>query len=164
MSDYPSVPDNVRKNIDNILFIFDFDGTLVQQTKFVDNVTNIVQFMGFKLAVNPSAFNIKWTIVTSRPIQDFPLIEDCLRRNNASITYPVMAQNLKVPEVGNQEELNFKIKCINYCKNKYSKNIIYVDNNSDLCEKITQTDPTILCINIVDFLVMCRYRIMECGE
>jgi len=162
MSDYPKVSDEVKSRINSILFVFDFDGTLVPQTKFIDATTNIIQFTGFKLALNPTAFNVKWTIATSRPVQDAALIEECMRRNNSNTTFPIMTQNLQVPQVGNEEEVNFKLQCIEYCVKHYCKNVIYVDNNEELRNKMTEKCPGLICISPVDFLIMTRYRIMEC--
>jgi hypothetical protein len=164
MADYPSPPKEVIEKLDSILFVFDFDGTLVPQTKYSNDINNILQFTGFKLAINPSAFGIRWTIATSRPIQDSVLIEDCLRRNNAVPTYPVMAQHCKVPQVGNEAELSFKKRCIDYCKDNYHRDVMYIDNNVELTTKLVEKDPSIMCANIIDFLVCMRHKITEVSE
>lgn len=164
MAEYPIPPKEVLEKFNSMLFIFDFDGTLVPQTKYSNDINNILQFTGFKLAINPSAFNIRWTIATSRPIQDAVLIEECLRRNNATPTFPVMTQNCKVPQVGNDSELIFKKQCIDYCKDNYCKNVMYIDNNEELNSRLVAKDFSIICANMIDFLVCMRHRITEVSE
>lgn len=65
-------------------YLFDFDGTLVKNTKFINPDTNFECFKNFKLFVNPSAFEIDWGIITNRPKIDRNLILCCLYKNNAS--------------------------------------------------------------------------------
>ena len=76
----------------NWLWVFDFDGTLVKQTNFVDPVQNIHDYFDFKVAVNPSAFGVDWTIVTSRPGRDRSFVKWVLKESNADPTYPILTQ------------------------------------------------------------------------
>lgn len=122
---------------DSTIWAFDFDGTLVKSTKFVDAVTNDKHFNEFKLFVNPSAFDVKWTIVTSRPIVDRIKIEMVLDKCNAKPTYPIMTQIYDVPKVKCEEEYQIKLDHIISLVDAYNpKSIIYIDNSVYVCAKI----------------------------
>ena len=122
---------------DNTIWAFDFDGTLVKSTKFVDVPTNDRHFNEFKLFINPSAFDVKWTIVTSRPIVDRIKIEMVLDKCNAKPTYPIMTQIYDVPKVHCEEEYQIKIDhFITLADMYHPKQIIYIDNSEDVMFKI----------------------------
>ena len=162
MSNYPTLPkDQRQKVLAGVTFVFDFDGTLVPQTKFNNEVQNIVEYIGMKMAVNPNAFGVKWTIATSRPYVDGALIDEVLRKNNAHPIYPVMTQKTAIPTTGNDAEINFKLQCLEYCKKTYGGEVIYVDNNQELCDKLVEKNKDLTTISLIDFLIMMQWRLEE---
>ena len=123
---------------DNAIWAFDFDGTLVKNTKFVDVPTNDKHFNEFKLFINPSAFDLNWTIVTSRPIVDRIKIEMVLDKCNAKPTFPIMTQIYDVPKVQCEEEYQIKIDHFkNLFEAYHPQYLIYVDNSWKVIDSIT---------------------------
>lgn len=124
---------------DNVIWAFDFDGTLVKNTKFVDTATNDKHFNEFKLFVNPSAFQVRWTIVTSRPIVDRIKIEMVLDKCNAKPSYPIMTQIYDVPKVHCDEEFQIKIDHFISLIDAYNpKQLFYIDNSMLVRSKIIE--------------------------
>lgn len=121
------------------IFAFDFDGTLVKNTKFIDPQTNDKHFNEFKLFVNPSAFDVNWTIVTSRPIVDRIKIEMVLDKCNAKPTYPIMTQIYDIPKVKCDEEYQIKVDHFISLVDMYHPSaVVYIDNSQKVLSKITE--------------------------
>ena len=128
-----------RKDItmfNKYMFIFDFDGTLVPQTKFTDWETNQKNFEKFKLYINPDAFNINWCIVTSRPKCDIVKLRDCLIRNQARNYYDVYTQPYDIPKIHCDEEFEIKAKHIKSIVTYSSLIPVYVDNSKHVRDSV----------------------------
>lgn len=114
------------------IFAFDFDGTLVPDTKFVSLEQCIKDFETFKTIINPDRFDIKWCIVTSRPIQDKFRLIDCLRRNNITEWIDVFTQPVYgTPFVKCDKEYDIKVENLNRFAQIFPDcdTICYVDNS-----------------------------------
>lgn len=117
---------------DKTIFAFDFDGTLVPDTKFVSLEQCIKDFETFKTIINPDRFNIKWCIVTSRPIQDKFRLIDCLRRNNLTEWIDIFTQPVYgTPFVKCDKEYEIKVENLNRFAQIFPEcdTICYVDNS-----------------------------------
>lgn len=118
------------------MFMFDFDGTLVQQTKFIDWKTNQKNFEKFKLYINPDAFNINWCIVTSRPKCDIDRLHDCLVRNQANGYYGLYTQPHDIPRIHCDEEFQIKAEHIKSIVVDTSLVPVYVDNSKHVRDSV----------------------------
>lgn len=145
-----------------IIYLFDFDGTLVPQTNFIDQERNILLFTKFITFINPSAFGVRWGIVTNRPKVDVPLIRVALKNNNILDTDIILAYDGDMPPPSKLEDIVlYKDKLI---KDKLSysglipngndwflkNNIYYVDNDIDVRNKMTEFGYK--CMSVIDFI------------
>lgn len=117
-------------HFNDYLFAFDFDGTLVKSTKFINQERNDQDFKEFKLFINPDAFEINWCIITSRPEPDVRKLKECLSRNQAFNYIDVLYQPYDIPVVKCDKEYEIKAIHLQSLINKYpDKRIVYVDNS-----------------------------------
>lgn len=116
-------------HFDSYIFAFDFDGTLVKSTKFINQETNDQNFKEFKLFINPDAFEINWCIVTSRPKSDKQKLIECLRRNQASSYRDIFCQPYDIPVVHCPEEYEIKARHLADLATCEKRRIVYVDNS-----------------------------------
>ena len=122
----------VNMKFDDYLFAFDFDGTLVKSTKFINQETNDQNFKEFKLFINPDAFEINWCIVTSRPKCDIEKLKECLQRNQAFGYQGIYHQPYDIPVCKCREEYSIKADhLINLC-NSQKRRLVYVDNSENV--------------------------------
>lgn len=120
-------------HFNDYLFAFDFDGTLVKTTKFINQETNDQNFKEFKLFINPDAFEINWCIITSRPKQDISKLIECLKRNQAFNYQGIFHQPYDIPVVKCDEEYHIKAVHIHKLMNSIpDKRIVYVDNSENV--------------------------------
>lgn len=127
---------------DDTLFAFDFDGTLVPDTKFVSEEQCIKNFKTFKLSINPDFYKIKWAIVTSRPLQDKFRLVDCLRRNNSTDFIEIFTQPIYgTPIIKCQEEYDIKLNNLKAYADLFPncKHIYYVDNDESVRQSVVNS-------------------------
>lgn len=155
----------VIKNFFNrkvIMYFFDFDGTLVKETKFKNEVQNICDYFSFKLAINPDAFETQWSILTSRPAQDRCFIEWVCKNSNAFPKY-IITQGEGIPVVGTDTEFLWKSArlCDYKGDNPYSP-VIYIDNKKSVRNKVKQfCDDAKLEIDTCDIATFVKTHINQ---
>lgn len=144
-----------RKDImqfDDYIFAFDFDGTLVKTTKFINPETNDRNWKQFKLFINPDAFEINWCIVTSRPKCDKPKLIECLKRNSAVNYKGIYCQPHDIPVVHCPEEYEIKANHLINLMKCQKKRVIYVDNSKHVKLMVRKAVHDILPQNNNDIL------------
>ncbi len=154
----------VTTMFDDFIFAFDFDGTLVRKTKFISIEENDKNFETFKFFINPNAFSLNWTIVTSRPEVDLEKLKDCCIRNQALPTYDIRCQFGKsIPEVKNHLEYEIKANHLIELGNIYNKRMVYIDNDSNVrnmvaksCKEIKPDNDILFKDMITMFSYFCK--------
>lgn len=131
-------------------YLFDFDGTLVPDTRYVNDITNVISYLTFKTYINPSAFeDIHWAILTARPYVDKSMIEIVMRNNNLYPEFIITQPKSQKEVITNPEEvLKIKLSYINMIKDERS--VVYVDNDQKMLDRMLNCG--VRAINIIDFL------------
>lgn len=147
----------------NLLYLFDFDGTLVGDGDWKGFFRNTYSCLRYKVRINPSRFDIRWSILTGRPRIDLSIIKFvCLcqaLKPEEIFTAPTLFYNYK----NNEENYRDKHKLIKNILDgktrlKYSKfpidKIIYVDNDFDCIKFLNgnREQYRYLAIPVKDFL------------
>ncbi len=147
----------------DVLYLFDFDGTITGS----DDYKNIIQFnkqaLRLKPLINPHDFDIRWSILTSRPKTDYLFVSFCCSVMGLSPetidTSPTWTYKFKNIE----EQAKFKSDVIRrFLFEEYRiKNIkrpihkvVYIDNNHKLNQLINSyrvQNEDYIAIDVKDF-------------
>ena len=130
-------------NSRNILYLFDFDGTLCGDTMWYGFIKNTISVFKNGPYLNPHQKNIRWSILTARPRLDYLIVKMACNLKSLFpekiITSPTIFYKFK----NNEEVYNWKIKKM--------KELIWYDlnkNNIDL--KIYYIDADLNCISYIN--------------
>lgn len=138
---------------DKIIYVFDFDGTLVKQTRFQTIAQNYKDFLEFDVFINPGAFNVEWQILSSRPAQDLWLLDHVIHRFNLKPTQ-ITVMDSDDPKYNSEQEFNWKLYHLSQLKLKNpDKLIIYVDNS--ICHRDWLSKHNIQCMSVMNFICHC---------
>lgn len=144
------------------IYLFDFDGTLVPQTNFVDEERNILLFTKFITFINPSAFGVRWGIVTNRPKIDASLIRVTLKNNNILDTDILLTYDGDMPPPSKLEDIVlckdklikdklYRSGLITDSNDYFLKNrVYYVDNDEKIRNKMS--DLGYNCMSVIEFI------------
>lgn len=146
----------------NFLYLFDFDGTVVGSDSWLGFIEN-TKMIFRQQHLNPSDYDIRWCLLTSRPRIDYLLIKSvCLYHGMSPkqiFTSPTWTYNFKskIEEADCKSQfikdiLDEKIK-INYTDSKIDK-ICYIDNNSEITRQMNNRKDgySFVAISVPDFL------------
>lgn len=146
----------------SFLYLFDFDGTLTGTDDWSGFFKNF-QLCFQKLHINPSVFDIRWCILTSRPRMDRWLIKLVCKKHGLTpkqiITGPTFTwkfkdikQEAKYKEKIIKQILNGDFK-ITYTSAKITK-VCYIDNNVDAMVYLNgvRDDYKYIAMSVSDFI------------
>lgn len=131
----------------NLLYLFDFDGTLVGSDQWKNLFFNNFDCFRSKVYINPTQFDIRWSILTGRPKID-----------KWFVRYICMSKGLYPQRIFTSRTWTYKFQSREYCDiekvnimkgilhgkilTKFTpfkiEKILYVDNNIDTITVINQ--------------------------
>ncbi len=154
----------------NYMYLFDFDGTLVGSDDWV-NYSKNAKLCFEKLHFSPTPYDIRWSILTSRPKIDYPLIKLVCRYYklypDQIITSPTWLWKFKNIE----QEIQYKEQVIkkildNKFQVSYTKNsvdtVLYIDNNDKIVVSLNRNrgNYKYIAISISDLLTKNIHKIL----
>lgn len=135
---------------DKKLYVFDFDGTLVKQTRFQNLAQNYKDFLEFEIFINPTAFCDNWQILSSRPHQDEWLVESVINRFNLHPN-KITVMESDDPMYNTEIEYGWKLtKLKQIINDNPTKSVIYVDNS--IAHRNWLSERGILCMSVSNFI------------
>ena len=145
----------------NLLYLFDFDGTIAGSDEWFGFYQNFK--LAFKhLHINPQLFDIRWSILTSRPKIDRWFINLCCFYHNIYPEVVFMGPTWTWKFKNLDEEADYKEQIIkSILDSKYSfyynrpiTKVCYIDNNIEMINKLNNVKQSYryLAINVSDFV------------
>lgn len=147
----------------HILYLFDMDGTLFGQEQWKGIISNHIDNFKSRVYINPSRFDIRWSILTGRPKIDKPIIKLCCSLKGLFPEKIITINSWKYPFQNDEQKYSWKYYTImrglliarkdlpQY--NRTIRNIVYVDNDISTNRYInSKNDPNILAVTVPDFV------------
>lgn len=132
--------DKLFYNCRNLLYLFDFDGTLVGSDNWFGYFKNI-QLSLQSLLFNPNNLNIRWSILTSRPRIDNLLVKLICNHHKLNPQTIITSDTITWKFKNIEQEIQYKENVIKQLLNKKleiknipseTNKIIYIDNNEQI--------------------------------
>lgn len=149
----------------NIIYLFDFDGTLFGQEEWKGVIKNWKSCFKSGPYINPGNFDIRWSILTGRPLIDKPLIWLCCSINGLFPEAILTTDTWKFPFKSDEDKFNWKTdilkailrnsnKIINEKVHRNIEKVVYVDNDINTINYINgrQHGYEIIAITVPDFV------------
>lgn len=127
----------------NVAYLFDLDGTVLNTSKFKNIIQYQLELFKSDVLIQPFRYDIPWSILTSRPLMDYPFIKlACFLKD----LYPqkiITSPTLKWKFNNVDEICEFKRKkIIEFSEGKidgFEKNkIFYIDNDIDIISRMNK--------------------------
>lgn len=144
----------------NLMYIFNFDATIIKGdlSGYERGLSNV---MSSALLINPERYDIRWTILTSRPWIEFPIVRFVCTKHKLYPSQIIMGNKFfhlkKIDDIFNfkktiiEEIITHKRK-VSYTNYPVTK-IIYVTNNVDELKYINTSlfGYRVIAISSMDF-------------
>lgn len=127
-----------------VVYLFDFDGTLVGEHKF----NSLLKFhLGAynRLHFNPNDYDIRWSILTARPKMDIPWIKICCKKHGFTPKNIITSETFRYKFKNLTEVCNYKERVIKEILDKKRKlnevhenvsMVYYIDNDISILKQI----------------------------
>lgn len=142
----------------NIMYVFEIDGTILD-TNLRNCFTRFVSLYNSKLCFNPHKYDIRWSILTNRPLIDILNIKLCCIKNGL-VPCEIITGKSNYFYVKDQWEYKLGVfddilsgqRLVKYTKSR-PKSIIYVNNDikENYCMNCYKNSNSIICTNVIDF-------------
>ena len=146
----------------NFLYVFDLDGTVAGSDNWQGFFKNCkLSFQ--QLHINPSDFDIRWCLLTSRPIIDKLLVKLLCWYHKLNPKHIIMGPTFRYKFTGKNQEAEYKSQILkdildekiklDYTDSKIEK-ICYIDNNFEITKKMNdlRNNYSYMAISVPDFL------------
>ena len=146
----------------NLLYLFDFDGTLFGQEEWKGIIKNWKMNFSSKPHLNPENYDIRWSILTGRLLQDKPLLKLCCLVNGLTPEEIIVIPKWTYPFKTHEEKYKWKFSIMfNILKDeKFASReitrIVYIDNDFSTNDFINtwarNRSISLVAVNVVDFI------------
>jgi len=146
----------------SLLYLFDFDGTVAGSDDWQGFIKNC-KLCFQRRHINPNDFDIRWCILTARPIIDRMLIKLVCWYHKLYPQQIITGPTIRYKFKDENQEIEYKEKVIkdildgkfkiNFTTKKIEK-ILYIDNNLDINKGLNQNrkEYRYLALTVGDFL------------
>ena len=146
----------------NILYLFDFDGTLFGDNSWSGYIKNTKSCILNGPYFNPNELDIRWAILTGRSKKDVPLIWMICNSNGLSPRKIYTQDTIRNNIFSTKEQIDFKVHKLksllngetetNFIIGKVSK-IFYMDSDLDVVKGINEftSGSSITAVSLLDF-------------
>jgi len=143
----------------NILYLFDFDGTLCGEDHWYGFFKNTYRCFLRKPYIDPSKYDIRWSIITGRPKMDYFLVKLACMWHNLTPELIYTSDDWRYKYKNNEQNYHDKLKKIFKIfegKIKFPRKIdkiFYIDNDLECIKYINsnRTDYKIISCTVKDF-------------